>query len=960
MENTKWMVLSAAILAAAAAFGAEPPAADLKPRDLTPVTWLKATAHAPVEIVRDGQPLAAVYIAESKPGWKLMRLVDELVEVVRLGTGATLERVEQPPPADRPAIVIGDCEEARAAGLASAKLRPEEFAVKTAPNRVYLVGGTGNPDGTAWAVADFLERFAGVRWYWPARAAGRSIPRAASLVVPPVYYTDRPVFLNRLNSNEVMEFPDWSWALYMPPLNVDAHNYGDRLSLPPAPGVMEGDEDWYWRYMQGMHALQRLGESLDFTPGIIQGSADPAWWLGNAAHAEDVQKAGEAARAMNKDGTRHARWICFSAPETLDALLARLSRHWDRNVRGWPPYGIMTDTSCTVYFPRTPGLVCHCPRCRKTADRLRKDRRLCASLAKEYGEQRAYEVLEERVHELVFGLFLQRLCEAVKQRWPDKKVVFSAGERKPPAGVKFPANLRVASVWPEGFAMGQAMHPTVGRGFDATIRSWGHVLIWAWAFSPSDWTYGPVQYPHLVQDFYRRNREFITGSDLNLSIAPILLTGAPTFYVWQRVLWNPELDVDATLDEMCRRLFGAGAQPARELLRLECDRWERTPLSRPLQKEDLHRDRLPGTQGLGSFAQEHRLPRDLFREIWPADVVARMKELRDRALDQIETARLGEDTATGQAGGNADARRAFLYWTWTFDAFLEEAAAAHRRLPADFVREGGRAPLRAAEGLAENLAINLGPATGSEQDGVELKLTLIRPGEFRMGSETNSWGHHPNESPLHRVRITRPFYLGICEVTRAQYDAVMGTDTAGDAPNRPASGVSWREATNFCGRASQQTGRRVRLPTEAEWEYACRAGTTTPWSFGDAERVEEVMKESAWYGTEARDGPRDVGGKQPNAWGLYDMHGNASEWCMDRFGEDYYALSPMDDPSGPETGIFRVMRGGSAYHLMIRNVEFTRSARRAWGHPDLRIMQRGMSAGYVGLRVVVEGGDSGR
>ncbi|MBM4149338.1 MAG: hypothetical protein FJ224_09865, partial [Lentisphaerae bacterium] len=820
------------------------------------------------------------------------------------------------------AIVIGDCEETRAAGIDPAKIPPEGFVVKTAANRVYLVGGAGHPDGTAWAVADFLERFAGVRWYWPAEAAGRSIPRAASLVAPPAHYTDQPVFRKRIDFIETS----------LMPLHTEGHNWGDRMPLPLAPGVMPRDETWW--YVPRMEALLRHGESLDFTPGIIQGSEAIAWWLSRWGNKGDIEKAGDAARAMNQDGSRHERWICFSAPETLDALLARLSRHWDENARDWPPHKIMTETSCTVYFPGTPGLVCHCPSCEKTAARFRNDRKLRAALASDFGEERAHAIIEERVHELVFGLFVQRLCEAVKQRWPDKKVVLNAGERKPPEGVRFPDNLRVASVWPEGFVMGRAFHPSVGPAFDRTIRGWGKVLIWASCSSPGDWTYGPVQYPHLVQDFYMRNRPHISGSELTVFSAPIRVSGAPTYYVWQRVLWNPELDVDATLDEMCRRLFGPGARASLELLRLQCDRWEKTPLPRALEAENLHRDQLPGCEGLGRLALEHRLPADLFAAIWPEDIVTRMKALRDEALAEIEKA------------GDTDARRAFLYWTWTSEAFLEEASTVHRRLPAGFAPEARGAAMASVEGLPETATLDLG-------GGATLKLALIRPGEFMMGSATNTWGHHRNESPPHLVRITKPFYMGVHEVTRAQYDAVMGTDSAGDGPNRPAAGVSWQEATNFCGRLSSRTGRNVRLPTEAEWEYACRAGTTTVWSFGDLDRI-EAMKDYAWFGEDARGGPKDVGGKMPNAWGLYDMHGNVSEWCLDRFCADYYLLGPTDDPAGPETGIFRVMRGGSADHLGRRNVEFARSARRAWGHPDLRIEQRGMNRAGVGFRVVTE------
>jgi formylglycine-generating enzyme required for sulfatase activity len=492
------------------------------------------------------------------------------------------------------------------------------------------------------------------------------------------------------------------------------------------------------------------------------------------------------------------------------------------------------------------------------------------------------------------------------------------------------------------------MHPSCGSKFDEALRAWGAVQMWAGAFSPSDWTYGPVQYPHLVQDFYRRNREFIRGCYLTTYNPRIWITSAPTFYVWMRVMWNPELDVDAVLDEMCRRLFGSAAETAREFLQLQCDRWEKTPLSRPLAAENLHRDQSPG----GRSVQESRLPEDQFRAIWPQDVVARMKALRGRALKEIEQA------------GDAEARQAFLHWTWTFDAFLEEAETVYRKKRADYVRDSREKPFEPADKLPATLALALG-------DGVELKLALVQPGEFLMGSRETSWAHHRNEAPQHRVRITKPFYMGIYELTVAQYEAVMGKG-AYEWPrllvmqhgspvsyersvkpvamaNRPVERISWNQAVLFCRRLGEKTGRIVRLPTEAEWEYACRAGTPTQWSLGDLDKV-SVLGEYAWYGDGAKgvQGVQDVGGKKPNAWGLYDMYGNVREWCHDRYAEDYYAWSPTDDPAGPETGMFRVLRGGSAYNLLFGgNAELARSARRAWGHSDIRCDE-------VGFRVVVE------
>ena len=167
--------------------------------------------------------------------------------------------------------------------------------------------------------------------------------------------------------------------------------------------------------------------------------------------------------------------------------------------------------------------------------------------------------------------------------------------------------------------------------------------------------------------------------------------------------------------------------------------------------------------------------------------------------------------------------------------------------------------------------------------------------------------------------------------------------------------VSWNEAVEFCRKLSGMTRRTVRLPTEAEWEYACRAGTASEWFFGDPDKL-AALGEYAWYtGRPAWKMPREVGGKKPNPWGLYDMYGNVAEWCRDRFAPDYYAWSPVDDPAGPSAGIFRVIRGGSAYNLIFAaNPELARSARRGYAHPDVRGPGQPGSCSEIGFRVVVE------
>ncbi len=181
-------------------------------------------------------------------------------------------------------------------------------------------------------------------------------------------------------------------------------------------------------------------------------------------------------------------------------------------------------------------------------------------------------------------------------------------------------------------------------------------------------------------------------------------------------------------------------------------------------------------------------------------------------------------------------------------------------------------------------------------------------------------------------------------MTQEQYERVMGPGTNPSArkgePARPVENVTWQEARDFCTRLSERpeekaAGRRYRLPTEAEWEYACRAGTTTPFSCGD-----QLTGERANCNGGEDGGPVPVGSYPPNAWGLYDMHGNVAEWCADGHGP--YPEGPLRDPTGPETGLSRVVRGGS----WADPPSECRSAARGLERPAAR-------SGRVGFRVVL-------
>jgi formylglycine-generating enzyme required for sulfatase activity len=238
-----------------------------------------------------------------------------------------------------------------------------------------------------------------------------------------------------------------------------------------------------------------------------------------------------------------------------------------------------------------------------------------------------------------------------------------------------------------------------------------------------------------------------------------------------------------------------------------------------------------------------------------------------------------------------------------------------------------------------------------------MKLKLIPAGEFLMGSPVSEPGRNPEEVQ-HRVKIAKPFYMGVHEVTQEEYQAVMGVNpswavdnekgnraVAGlDTKRHPVEQVSWDDAIEFCKRLSSRDEVEYRLPTESEWEYACRAGSGTAYYFGEDGAA---LGEYACYRVNSEMRTHAVGEKRPNAWGLFDMHGNVWEWCFDRYQEDWYAQrkarsgdAPEIADNGPATGRSRLLRGGSWDF----SADSCRSAVRRQRPPDRRI-------GSYGFRV---------
>ena len=221
-------------------------------------------------------------------------------------------------------------------------------------------------------------------------------------------------------------------------------------------------------------------------------------------------------------------------------------------------------------------------------------------------------------------------------------------------------------------------------------------------------------------------------------------------------------------------------------------------------------------------------------------------------------------------------------------------------------------------------------------NSIGMEFVLIPAGSFTMGADKNFENAGDDETPQHRVSISKPFYLGKFEVTQAQWTAVMGNNPSNfKGRSNPVEQVSWHDVQVFITRLNKQEGHsRYRLPTEAEWEYAARAGTTGAYSFGDDA---DSLGRYAWYWDNSGEKTHPIGQKEPNAWGLYDMHGNVWGWVQDWYGERYYASSPGTDPKGPSSGSDRVSRGGGWYY----NAQYCRSAFRYYFTPGYRFSDNG-------------------
>lgn len=337
----------------------------------------------------------------------------------------------------------------------------------------------------------------------------------------------------------------------------------------------------------------------------------------------------------------------------------------------------------------------------------------------------------------------------------------------------------------------------------------------------------------------------------------------------------------------------------------------------------------------------------------PVPSLAEVVENCPRELDDLVGRMLAKDPADRPTAGEVVDQLNTMNWS--------ESAQPRRvaSVPVWFV---GIAAVIALVGVSFGLFVMFGsgPDTPSGHNSAASKRTTpgtpkismveIPAGVFEMGSPDHDVNARPDQKPRHRVRISRPFLMSKHEITREQFARVMGSgeqldkQAGGDSleDRRPISGVSWMTAIQFCNRLSERHGlppyykvekgvvRQVggsgfHLPTEAQWEYACRAGSKARWHFGEDELR---LSEFEWHVGNSDGKPQPVGMLKPNQWGLHDMHGNVPEWCWDRYSPDYYRNSPEVDPPGASSGKHRVFRGGSAGN---RVTQISASQRRPLG-----------------------------
>lgn len=520
--------------------------------DLNPARFHPAPDNDPVVLVQNGQPKAKIALLPAEPSRELRRAALDLQAVIEKSTGAKLEIVAGPAPP--PAIVIGNGPLAAAQGLNGSGMPVEGFAIKTAPGYVFIVGNPEPLDATEWGVYEFLERFLGVRWYWP-DDLGMSLKPTKDLVIPAVWLSDAPFFRKRTI------YPSGGFRVAGARVGVQHRRLRAASSWPVKLRV---------HAPHGWGALYR-----DKRPEIFQRRAD---------------------------GERDFSMLCYGHPLTLQTYLEEIETQRQPEAEVDRRQQIVDGNNITV-SPNDMAIACRCQYCQKL---WRKD-------GGQYGSA-----------SVVLTTFVRQLGVAVKRRWPEMTVIFLPYKNYTyaPANMSLPNNVEIQICGMPGLA--QYKEPAINASEQANIDAWRRLsgrAIQNWHYScwPANQTKAAYLFPYTVQAHYRANRRKTVGSFIN-GINNHWPRQHLSLYVWLKVLWNPELDVDAVIDEYCRRMYGPAAATMRQLVSGLIDGWEKS--------------RWPD----GAFS-----PRSVYEFSYPRKDVVRLEGMLEQALAQAANDQLATD-----------------------------------------------------------------------------------------------------------------------------------------------------------------------------------------------------------------------------------------------------------------------------------------------------------------------------
>jgi hypothetical protein len=514
----KWVAVAATLFSAAVCLA----------NDLSPVTFKTAPTHDPVRLVEQGRAPAKIIVMtpKEKVSEELSFAIKDLQTFVKLATGAELA-IQYGGAADGPSIVLGDCDAAAKEGLKGASLPPEGFAIKTAPQTVFIVGRDENGlkkrfdmaecsmNGTAWGIYEFLERFVDVRWYFPGEL-GYSVPKRADLAVQPIWLEDAPFYRKRTI------YPSWT-----------------DVTTPP---------------VYPHHVRLRMGNSWPAMV-VVHHPADCSPEFGKT-RPEIFQ--------LNADGTRNLQMLCFGNPMTLQTYIEKIAQHYDEGKPiEYNPDGNEKDSewgflgNAITVSPNDMPVACKCEYCRK----------LWNSDGGGYGTASR-----------VVGQFVADLGRAVEKRWPDKVIIYLPywNYTTPPEGIEFPKNVEIQLCGMPGLA--QYKEPTIAASEQYNIDTWiklsgRKVQNWHYSCWPEDRTKAAYLFPHTIKEFYQRNRDKIVGSFIN-GVEDHWPRQHISLYVWMKAMWNPDFDVDAAMSEYCRRMYGPAADEMLQLVKMQCAGWE--------------------------------------------------------------------------------------------------------------------------------------------------------------------------------------------------------------------------------------------------------------------------------------------------------------------------------------------------------------------------------------------------